>query len=314
LLEIRVESAPSLRELRRRLASIRGLTAASWSPPSSQGRLEEARIVPAELIEKPLLARAVGAAEAWPDPVAFLDGVERSEVVAYAGAAPLLMAEIAAAVRERKDRQARTVIVERRRLAVGRPEVLEHAAAALEGMTTIALETSEPAHPLRDVDLARAQVDRARGELERRVGDAYRRRCDGWLVVDGSLAESPSWAADTHMIGVAKSHATLPFEGNELVTYLELPVGSRSSVFQPGSRQRAPVYAWGLRLWDWTGKDLLYGLVRLEAAARAETLALVDQLSRWVMAERAPISADARWDRLLYGVHSVEQFLKASRV
>jgi hypothetical protein len=181
-------------------------------------------------------------------------------------------------------------------------------------MTTIALETSEPAHPLRDVDLARAQVDRARGELERRVGDAYRRRCEGWLVVDGSLAESPSWAADPRMVGVAKSHATLPFEGNELVTYLELPVGSRSSVFQPGSRQRAPVYAWALRLWDWTGKDLLYGLVRLEAAARTETLALVDQLSRWVLAERAPISADARWDRLLYGVHSVEQFLKASRV
>ena len=307
-----VARAPSLNELRRRIANVRGLTPASWTPPRAQGRAEEARIVPAELIEKPLAAHPVGAPEAWPGTVAFLDGVERSEVVAYAGAAPLLLAEVAAAVRERKNRETHTVVVERRRLAVARPEVLEEAGAALEGMTTIALETDEPAHPLRDVDLARAKVDRARGELERSVAAAYRERSDGWLIVDGSLAESLVWANDPRMVGVAKSHATLPFEGRELVTYLELAVGHRSSVFQPASRQRAPVYAWGLRLWDWTGRDLLYGLVRVEAAAGPDTLAQADQLSRWVLAERAPISADARWDRLLYGVHSVEQFLRAS--
>jgi hypothetical protein len=244
--------------------------------------------------------------------VAFLDGIERSEVVAYAGAAPLLLAEVAAAVRERRNRETRTVVVERRRLAVARPEVLEEAGAALEGMSTVAVETGDPAHPLRDVDLARAAVDRARGELERRVADAYRRRADGWLIVDGSLAESLVWANDPRMVGVAKSHATLPFEGKELVTYLELAVGHRSSVFQPASRLRAPVYAWGLRLWDWKGKDLLYGLVRVETAPTSPTSPTADQLSRWLLAERAPISADARWDRLLYGVHSVEQFLRAS--
>jgi hypothetical protein len=38
----------------------------------------------------------------------------------------------------------------------------------------------------------------------------------------------------------------------------------------------------------------------------------VDAISRWILAERAPISApDQRWDRLLYGVYSVEQYLKA---
>ena len=306
-----MENAPSLRELRRRLADVPGLTAASWTPPASHGRAEEARIVPAELIERPLLARSVGAPETWPGSVAFLDGVQRCEVVGYAGAAPLLLAEIAAAVRERSGREARTVLVERRRLAVARAEVLDRVAGAFEGIETVVLETEEPAHPLRDVELARAAVDSARGELERRVGEAYRNRSDGWVVVDGSLAESPAWAADPRMLGVSKSHATLPFGGSELVTYLELPMGSRSSVFQPGSRRRAPVYAWGLRLWDWTGKDLLYGLVRVEGAATATTLAQVDQLSRWVLAERAPISADARWDRLLYGIHSVEQFLRA---
>jgi hypothetical protein len=304
--------APSLAELRRRLARVTGLRAASFVPPASHGRAEEARIVPAELVEPaPLAARPVGSPLPWPGSVAFLDGVQRYEVVGYVGAAPLLLAEVSAAVRERLGRDARTVITERRRLAIARPEVLALAAAALEGAVPIALTSEEPVHPLRDLELARAAVDAARGELERKVGTAYRKASEHWLVVDGSLAESPAWAGDPRTIGVAKSHASLPFGGDDLVTYLELPQGRRSNVFRPASRQRAPVYAWGLRLWDWSGKDLLYGLVRVEAAPTAATLALADTLSRWLLAERAPISADTRWDRLLYGIHSVEQFLKS---
>jgi hypothetical protein len=113
------------------------------------------------------------------------------------------------------------------------------------------------------------------------------------------------------MIGVSKSHATLPFDGSELATYLHLPVMHRTSLFQPASRQWAPVYAWGLRLWDWTGKDLFYGLVRVEMAPRPESVASADTVSRWLLAERAPVSADPRWDRLLYGIHGVEEFLRA---
>jgi hypothetical protein len=73
------------------------------------------------------------------------------------------------------------------------------------------------------------------------------------------------------------------------------------------------VYAWGLRLWDWAGRDLLFGLVRVEATPGPETLKRVNEFSRWLLAERAPISApDARWDRLLYGIHSVEEYLRAT--
>ena len=39
-----------------------------------------------------------------------------------------------------------------------------------------------------------------------------------------------------------------------------------------------------------------------------------DELSRWLLAERAPVSTpDARWDRLLYGIHDVERFLRSER-
>jgi hypothetical protein len=40
--------------------------------------------------------------------------------------------------------------------------------------------------------------------------------------------------------------------------------------------------------------------------------ATADTLSRRLLAERAPLSTpDPRWDRLLYGIHSVEQYLHA---
>ena len=304
--------SPPLSELRRRLATIPGLVPATLEAVASQGRAEEARIVPAELVEPPPLTHhAVGSPEPWPGPLAYLDGIQRYEVLGVAGAMLLVGADVAAGVRERTGRDARTVLSTRQRLLIGRPEALALVSHALPDVASIGLANDEPAHPIRDLELARAAVDRARGQLEREVGDAYRRRSSHWLVVDGSLAESPVWAADARMIGVAKSHASLPFGGSELVTYLHLPAGHRSSVFQPGSRRHAPVYAWGLRLWDWAGKDLFHGFIRVEAAPTAESVGMADTISRWLLAERAPVSADPRWDRLLYGIYGVEEYLRA---
>jgi hypothetical protein len=87
----------------------KGLTPASFVPEASGGRLEEASIKPARLLEGTRLeAIAVGPAEAWPAPLAYLDGIQRSEVVGYHGSSPILAAEIAAAVRERHDRRLHT--------------------------------------------------------------------------------------------------------------------------------------------------------------------------------------------------------------
>lgn len=255
-----------------------------------------------------MLARNPGPAEICPEPLAFLDGVQRHELLGYVGTSPLILGEVAAAVRHRIGREARTAVSRRRHVVIGRPEAL---AIIPDQYETIALGTEESPHPLRDLELARAALDRVRGDVERQVGDEFRRDSGNWLIVDGSLAETPGWATDERMIGVSKSHATLPFEGPDLATYLHLPVAHRSSVFQPASRQWAPVYAWALRLWDWTGKDLFYGLVRVEMTPRSDTLTMADTVSRWLLAERAPVSADPRWDRLLYGIHGVEEFLRA---
>ena len=291
----------------------RGLIAATSPADTSRSRAEEATIQPAELVEDATLQwHEVGAAERWPGPVAFLDGTQRSEVVGYCGAAPIVLGGIAAAVRERLDRTLATAVSERRSVALGRPAALAAAGDALAGLELIATPDDEPPHPARDLNSAGRALDRARGALEVAVGAQYRARSDAWLVVDGSLSESPAWAGDPRAVGVVKSHATLPFDGEELERYLTLPPGSRSSIFAPRSRRVAPVRAWALRLWPWEGKDIFHGLVRVEVAPANATPETADRISRWLLAERAPLSTpDPRWDRLLYGIHSVEEYLRA---
>jgi hypothetical protein len=300
--------------LRATLAA-KGLTPVSWVPEAVGGRMEEAAIRPAEVVEGDRLDWfSVGAAEVWPEAVAFLDGVQHSEIVAYAGAgaAPNVAAEIGGAVRERRERALATVVVERRSLVLGRPSVLDEAGAAIAGFDRVPLPEDGVGHPMRDLVQAARALDHARGALELRVGREYRAQSEAWLVVDGSLADSPDWAADPRMVGVVKSHATLPFDGADLAHYLRLPAGHRSSIFAPATRSLAPVRAWALRLWPWAGKDLFHGLVRVEVAPANGTAERAAAISRWLLAERAPISTpDARWDRLLYGIHAVEQYLKA---
>jgi hypothetical protein len=275
--------------------------------------MEEACVRPARLIEDATLGcRAVGPAIPWPDPVAFLDGVQRLELLAYAGSAPVFVGMIAAGVRERREGRLRTAVEARRWLAVGRPSALAAAGEALHQLEPVTLPDDDPAHPVRDLTQASRALDRARGALELEVGRAYRRRSDAWLVVDGALSESLEWAADPRTVGVSKSHATLPFDGPELERYLRLPVGHRTSVFAPESRSVAPVLAWAVRLWSWENRDLFHGLIRVEVAPENGGSERADLLTRRLLAERAPLSTpDPRWDRLLYGIHSVEQYLRA---
>ena len=298
----------------RRALSRRGIVPAVAVSDAASGRAEDAVIRPAELVEDAVLrAHAVGAPEPWTEPVAFLDGTQRTTVVGYAATSPIVVAVVAAAVRQRRDRRLATVIVERRTIAVGRPAALAAAGDALDGFDRCPIADADAGHPVRELAAASRIVDRARGALEVMAGLAYREASAGWLVVDGSLSESPAWAADPMMLGVAKSHAMLPFDGDALECYLRLPFGHRSSIFAPASRSVAPVRSWALRLWPWEGKDLFHGLVRVETSPANAVSRTADLLSRHLLAERAPISTpDPRWDRLLYGIHSVEQYLRAT--
>lgn len=299
-------------DVRRALAGA-GFTVANARPAGTHGRSEDPVTRPADLVEDVTVRQIpVGPATPCPEPMAFLDGIQRHQVVAYPDTDPVVAATVAAAVRQRHGRQLTTAAHLVEHLLIGRPAALAAMEGLLPGYRRVALDDDQPSHLVLDLDLAMAKVDQARSALEVAVGHEYRTQSDGWLVVDGSLAGRSAWASDPRMLGVSKSHSIMHFVGDDLRSYLRLPHGCRSSVFRPASRGAA-VHAWGLRLWPFEGRDLLYGLVRVEAAATEQTLSRVDELSRWLLAERAPISSrDARWDRLLYGIHNVEEFLRAS--
>jgi hypothetical protein len=244
--------------------------------------------------------------------VGFLDGVQRTELLGYVGTTPVLAARIAAGVRRRTERRSVGSVVLERQLVVARASVLALLGELPPGSEGLPLADHEPAHPVADHDRARAAVDAARTALEIAAARAFRDRHPGhWLLVDGTLTISPDWSTDHRMVAVVKSHGTLPFEGRDLEHYLALPAGHRSSVFAPATRQVTPVHACALRLWPWHGRDLLYGLVRVEFAAGDDPTPLASRLARHLLAERAPLANDARQDRLLYGVHEVERWLRA---
>jgi hypothetical protein len=302
-----------LQGLRRRVQLAGGHTA-TILPESSTARTEAPRIRVAEVVEPPLRAIPCGAPTAWDAPVAFLDGVQQTALVGYLGTDPLLAARIAAGVRLRVDRTPRAAVHRRRSLLLGRPETLATLGDLPPDVEAVPLPVEGPAHPIAMLDAARLAVDAARGQLELDVAAVFRREHpQAWLLVDGSLTVSPDWATDARMVGLVKSHTTLPFEGADLEVYLTLPPGHRSSAYRPPTRTLTPVYAVGLRLRAWAGQDLLHGLVRVERPATEASLGGLDVLAGRLFAERAPLAADGRADRLLYGVHDVERWLRASR-
>lgn len=297
-------------QLRRRLALAGGRPAAA-AADAVHGRRDEAEYRPARLVDPPLRHIAIGEPEPWLDDVGFLDGIQHAELVGYAGTIPIVAAVVRAAVRLRRARTFGLAVAACRRVVVARAAALERLGDLPDGYEPVVVDGDDVSHPIRDVELARALVDRARAALEIEVARDFRAQRDSWLVVDGSLAATPEWGGDARIIGIVKSHAMLPFMGAELETYLTLPQGHRTSLFMPESRRVTPLFAWALRLHPFAGRDLFHGLVRVEAPATDDTLALADAISRRLMAERAPLANDPRADRLLYGIHDVERYLRA---
>ena len=253
-----------------------------------------------------------------PSPVSFLNGIQRWSVVAYDGVVQIVNAYVAAAVRRRDSDGALRTTFERSRAFAIAPldrmspavrQALEQSASDVEAVDGALVE-----QPVRYLEMIEATVRRARARLERELAEAAIADLglEEWLVIDGLLSRSPGVAQHPRALGVIKSHGAQFLEGRGLERALTLPAGHRTSVFAVrGGHTRTEVYSWYLRLWPWEGNDLLYGLLRIEARAHVETVSRAAELSGWLWAERAPLATPAtRWDRLLYPLHHVEEYLK----
>lgn len=254
---------------------------------------------------------------------AFLDGIQRSQVVAHAGPVPLVHGAVAAAIRQRDDRRLHTWGLPRRREAlllpgtVLPPALVASLTAQVPVVDTTAgdAESVGPAgsqHPQELTARALTAVQRMREAEELALVAAWVADGDGPLLVDGGISGSPEGARDPRVIGVVKSHRTLYAPPEAVPLVLGLREGERTTAVSLHSPRRNPVASWYLRLRDAEGRAPLFGLVRVEVAPVGDLTARADGVSRWLLAERAPVSLpDTRWDVMVYGIRECEQYLTA---
>jgi len=58
--------------------------------------------------------------------------------------------------------------------------------------------------------------------------------------------------------------------------------------------------------------DPFFGLVRVEVVRDSFTPERADEVSRWILAERAPVALpDKRWSTMAYGIRDCEEYLRA---
>jgi hypothetical protein len=130
--------------------------------------------------------------------------------------------------------------------------------------------------------------------------------------VDGGIAALGVPATSEAVVGVVKSHRTLYVGADAMDVVTGLAAGERTTAFTVSSRHRARVASWYLRLRDGDGADPFSGIVRIEVAEATFSESRADAVSRWVLAERTPVSLpDTRWRVMAYGIRDVESYLRA---
>ncbi len=288
-----------------------GRSAAAATPPLP------APFAAAEPVEgSEIVAVAVGAPPSTSRDAAFADGIQRYVVEGRIGVTPIVRAYVGAAVLDRNDRALVPVQHDAEEFIVAPLERLTDATIARLRETGLAVRdcrVSERDHPILDVQLAVKEIERRRQRAEVRVVREFRRKHpDRWIVVDGSLRAYDDSLRSSRLLGVIKSHETQFLAGVDLETALTLGPGYRTTVFRRIGDRENTIFSWYLRLWDWAGQDILFGLLRVERERGARVLDEVEELSQWLLGERSPMSTpDFRWDRLLYPIHEVENYLKA---
>lgn len=252
---------------------------------------------------------------------AFLDGVQHSEVVAWEGPAPVVVGCVAASIRVRSAR---------RLAGWGAPIVRRHlyvpfAYASLgpwQEMLSEDLLTDTSAstpgapalvpHPVLLLERARLAVQRRRERVEHEMAHRWCAAESRPLLVDGSISGSETLATAACAVGVIKSHRTLYVDSSAPGVVLGLAYAQRSSVIRIAPHGRSAVLSWYLRLRPPGARGALWGLVRVEVAETSDVDARADEVSRWLLAERVPLSCpDPRWDALVYGIRNTEEFLRA---
>jgi hypothetical protein len=295
-------------------------TVASTAPTLErlEGVHEAPRVIDAQVVENATAACAISGA---PTPTfgAFLDGVQQSRVIRVVHGVPIVWGRIATVIRRRSNRRLVTwerPIIECRFYAplsvldpITRGTLVDISVVDTSRSEDDALISRHPAHV---IEQALHAVQRDRERAERTLAEQWCGTVGEPLLVDGSISGSDIVAAHRCAVGVVKSHRQIYASSALLDVMLGLASGERTPVIRIAPRNRTPVHSWYLRLRDAVAHDALWGIVRVEVAESRDPTTRADEVSRWVLAERAPLALpDARWDRMAYPVRECEEFLRA---
>ncbi|MBA3388941.1 MAG: hypothetical protein H0U02_06185 [Rubrobacter sp.] len=274
----------------------------------------------------------------------FLDGVQSTREIGRIEMSPVVVATVAAAIVNRDDRKfsrvkmqspptvVQAVILPR---SAGEPGVEAFWELLLEaGFSELGMEEIPSAEHLvldsaeyEDLDSSdyvgmrersrvrvRALRERLEGGMLREwEGDDRVLDSDDWIAVDGQLRDVSE--SNRRAIGLIKSVARPEFVGRDVGMLLDLEPGMRTTSFVPDWQLRRSVSdhrtSWYLRMWPpQQGADALGSLMRVEAPRDTEP-DQIDEISRWILAERAPLAKpDPRWPAMIYPIHYVEKILK----
>ena len=297
-------------------------------------------------LESPVGSRNLGGHDGTSRLCYFLDGVQSSREIGLIRMSPVIVSTVAAAIVNRCERRFTRMLLESPPVVV-QAVILPRSAgeASVEAFWDLLLAAgfSElgpdevPTSPHLVLDSAeyiaeadpsdyvgmreRARV-RVRSLRERLEGGLLRR----WEGDDRVLADSETWIAvdgqlkdiresNRRAIGLIKSVARPEFVGKDVGMLLDLGVGMRTTSFVPDwqlRRERSQRRtSWYLRMWPpQRGADALGSLMRVEAPRDTEP-ERIDEISRWILAERAPLAKpDPRWPAMIYPIHYVEKILK----
>lgn len=313
-------SRAALRYIQRLLPGVDAVEAGQLSDPAFP-RSDPPQLVAAPMLDGGAMRAITVPGEPEARFAAFLDGTQSVRIVARHGGVPIVLGIVAAAVRERIERRLVTWTgaaprVERRlylpfayapALASGRDPVFD-----VVNTTDESLGALPSRHPAALLESAIKSVRRDRERVEAVLAEAWCATRDDPICIDGGIASSPRVAGSAFAIGVVKTHNTIHAEGADLDVVLGLRQGERTPPFRIQSGGRSPVSSWYLRLRDNKGHDATWALVRIEACEAVRSEVDVDRISRWVLAEAAPLALpDSRWDKMSYGVRNSEEFLRA---
>jgi hypothetical protein len=297
-------------------------------------------------LEEPPGPRELGDRESTSRLCYFLDGVQSSREIGRIGMSPVIVATVAAAIVNRCDRRFSRMPLESPPVVVqavilprsagdakvgafwellleagfselGPDEIPSSPHLILDSAEYMAEANSSDYVGMRE--MARVRVRALRERLEGgmlrtwELDDRTLENPDAWIAVDGQLKDIRE--SNRRAIGLIKSVARPEFVGKDVGMLLDLEPGMRTTSFvpdwqlrrDPGERRTS----WYLRVWPpQRGADALGSLMRVEAP-RETPPEMVDEISRWILAERVPLSKpDPRWPAMIYPIHYVEKILK----